>query len=78
GAPPAVAAEVAAANTGRHAYEIWQREGLLRAAGDELCQRVRSVLLRAGEGRLDADVAMVDFAGTRVVAASRAGWVAAA
>ncbi|MBO0771636.1 MAG: cobalt-precorrin-5B (C(1))-methyltransferase [Actinobacteria bacterium] len=78
GGPPAVAAEVAAANTGRHAYEIWQREGLLRAAGDELCQRVRSVLLRAGEGRLDADVAMVDFAGTRVVAASRAGWVAAA
>ncbi len=46
--------------------------------GDELCQRVRSVLLRAGQGRLDADVAMVDFSGTRVVAATRPEWVTAA
>jgi cobalt-precorrin-5B (C1)-methyltransferase len=73
-----LAGEVSAANTGRHAYEIWQREGLLRPAGDELCLRVRSVLLRAGQGRLDADVAMVDFSGTRVVAASRPEWVTAA
>jgi len=78
GGSPAVAEEVASANTGRHAYEIWQREGMLRAAGDELCRRVRAVLLRAGEGRLDADVAMVDFTGTVVVAASRAEWVTAA
>ena len=78
GGSPAVTAEVAAANTGRHAYEIWQRAGLLRAAGDELCGRVRSVLLRAGEGRLDADVAMVDFTGARVVAATRPEWVSAA
>ncbi|MDQ3416225.1 MAG: cobalt-precorrin-5B (C(1))-methyltransferase [Actinomycetota bacterium] len=70
--------EVAAANTGRHAYEIWEREGLLRAAGDELCARVRGVLLRAGEGRLSADVAMVDFTGHRVVGASRPEWVSAA
>ena len=74
GGTAAVAEQVAAANTGRHAYEIWEREGLLRTAGDELCQRVRSVLLRAGQGRLDADVAMVDFSGARVVAASRPGW----
>jgi cobalt-precorrin-5B (C1)-methyltransferase len=72
------AEEVEAANTGRHAYEIWQREGLLRPAGDELCQRVRSVLLRAGRGRLDADVAMVDFSGAHVVAATRPEWVSAA
>jgi cobalt-precorrin-5B (C1)-methyltransferase len=78
GGTAAVAAEVVAANTGRHAYEIWDREGLLRAAGDELCRQVRSVLLRAGQGRLAADVAMVDFTGARVVAASRAGWVTAA
>jgi cobalt-precorrin-5B (C1)-methyltransferase len=78
GGAPAVADEVAAANTGRHAYEIWQRESMLRAAGDELCRRVRAVLLRAGQGRLDADVAMVDFSGTVVVAASRAEWVSAA
>ncbi len=76
--PAAIAEEVGAANTGRHAYEIWQREGLLRPAGDELCRRVRAVLLRAGQGRLAADVAMVDFSGARVVAASRAEWVAAA
>jgi cobalt-precorrin-5B (C1)-methyltransferase len=78
GGPPAMADEVSAANTGRHAYEIWQREGLLRPAGDELCQRVRSVLLRAGEGKLAADVAMVDFSGSRVVAATRPEWVTAA
>jgi cobalt-precorrin-5B (C1)-methyltransferase len=73
-----MAAEVAAANTGRHAYEIWQRESLLRPAGDELCRRVRSVLLRAGQGKLDADVAMVDFSGAHVVAATRPKWVTAA
>jgi cobalt-precorrin-5B (C1)-methyltransferase len=78
GGSAAVAAEVSAANTGRHAYEIWQREGLLRPAGDELCRRVRSVLLRAGQGKLGAEVAMVDFSGARVVAATRPEWVAAA
>jgi cobalt-precorrin-5B (C1)-methyltransferase len=78
GGAPAVAQEVAAANTGRHAYEIWQREGLLRRAGDELCGRVRAVLLRAGQGRLAADVAMVDFSGSRVVAATRPEWVTTA
>jgi cobalt-precorrin-5B (C1)-methyltransferase len=75
GGSAVLAADVAAANTGRHAYEIWERAGLLRCAGDELCRRVRAVLLRAGRGRLDADVAMVDFAGTRVVAATRPEWV---
>jgi cobalt-precorrin-5B (C1)-methyltransferase len=67
--------QVTAANTGRHAYELWEEAGLLRAAGDELCGRVRSVLQRAGQGQLTADVAMVDFSGSRVVAATRAGWV---
>jgi len=42
-----------------------------------LCRRVRSVLLRAGQGKLTADVAMVDFSGSRVVAATRPGWVTA-
>jgi len=78
GGAASVADEVGAANTGRHAYEIWEREGLLRPAGDELCRRVRAVLLRAGRGKLAADVAMVDFSGARVVAASRAEWVTAA
>ncbi len=78
GGSAAMAGEVAAANTGRHAYEIWQRAGILRPAGDELCLRVRSVLLRAGQGKLDADVAMVDFTGSHVVAATRPEWVSAA
>ena len=78
GGTATVAEEVSAANTGRHAYEIWQREGLLRPAGDELCRRVRSVLLRAGQGKLTADVAMVDFSGARVVAATRPQWVTVA
>ncbi len=78
GGTPELAAEVAAANTGRHAYEIWERAGLLPVAGDELCRRVRGVLLRAGQGRLDAEVAMVDFSGSRVVAASRPGWMSRA
>jgi len=71
-------AAVGAASTGRHAYELWEAAGVLHVAGDELCRRVRGVLLRAGEGRLDADVAMVDFAGRSVVAASRPEWVQAA
>jgi cobalt-precorrin-5B (C1)-methyltransferase len=78
GGSAAMAGEVAAANTGRHAYEIWQRAGILRPAGDELCLRVRAVLLRAGQGTLAADVAMVDFSGARVVAATRPEWVTAA
>jgi len=78
GGSAAMAGEVAAANTGRHAYEIWEQAGILRPAGDELCLRVRSVLLRAGQGKLTADVAMVDFSGTHVVAATRPEWVTAA
>lgn len=75
GGTQALAAQVATANTGRHAYELWEHAGLLRAAGDELCGQVRSVLLRAGHGELSADVAMVDFTGTRVVAATCPEWV---
>jgi cobalt-precorrin-5B (C1)-methyltransferase len=75
GGTPELAAEVAAANTGRHAYELWDRAGQLRVAGDELCRQVRAVLVRAGQGRIDVDVAMVDFSGGKVVASSRPGWV---
>jgi cobalt-precorrin-5B (C1)-methyltransferase len=78
GGHPDLAAEVSAANTGRHAYELWEREGLLRVAGDQLCERVRSVLVRAGHGQLTADVAMVDFTGRAVVAATQAEWVTGA
>jgi cobalt-precorrin-5B (C1)-methyltransferase len=64
------------ANTARHAYELWESTGVLRSCGDELCRRVADVLERFGEGVLRADVAMVDFSGQRVVAATRAEWVA--
>ncbi|MEO3778839.1 cobalt-precorrin-5B (C(1))-methyltransferase [Micromonospora sp. B11E3] len=70
GGDPALVAEVAAANTGRHAYELWEAAGLLRPAGDLLCHRVRQVLLRFAEHAVDVDVAMVDFAGDRLVASS--------
>ncbi|MGN9811571.1 cobalt-precorrin-5B (C(1))-methyltransferase [Micromonospora sp. BQ11] len=70
GGPPELVAEVAAANTGRHAYELWEAAGLLAPAGDLLCRRVRQVLRRFAGHRLTVDVAMVDFAGSRVVASS--------
>jgi cobalt-precorrin-5B (C1)-methyltransferase len=66
---------VAAANTARHAYELWDAACVLRPAGDRLCARVAEVLTRfAG---LPARVAMVDPAGARVVAATEPAWVPA-
>jgi cobalt-precorrin-5B (C1)-methyltransferase len=70
-------ADVRVANSGRHAYELWEHHGLLRRAGDLLCERVQEVLRRAGNGQLSAEVAMVDFTGQRVVGATRAEWVGA-
>jgi cobalt-precorrin-5B (C1)-methyltransferase len=73
GGPADLVDAVAAANTARHAYELWDTAGLLRAVGDQLCLRVRDVLV-AFSG-LPADVAMVDFTGHRVVAGTVRGWV---
>ncbi|MEV4464742.1 cobalt-precorrin-5B (C(1))-methyltransferase [Micromonospora echinofusca] len=70
GGDPELVAAVVAANTGRHAYELWEAAGLLGAAGDLLCHRVRQVLLRFAGETVTVDVAMVDFAGDRVVASS--------
>ncbi|MFN8076223.1 MAG: cobalt-precorrin-5B (C(1))-methyltransferase [Kineosporiaceae bacterium] len=75
GGDAALAELVAGANTGRHAYELWDAAGLLRPAGDALCRQVADVLRRFTDGALAAEVAMVDFAGRTVVAASRADWV---
>jgi len=66
---------VAAANTARHAYELWAQAGTLRTAGDLLCARVRDVLTRFTEGQVTAEVAMVDFTGRTVVAATVPEWV---
>jgi cobalt-precorrin-5B (C1)-methyltransferase len=79
GAPLELVVEVDGANTARHAYELWEAAGLLRTCGDDLCARVHEVLERfcAESGRrLTARVAMVDFTGARVVAATEPEWVA--
>jgi cobalt-precorrin-5B (C1)-methyltransferase len=73
GGDPALRAEVAVANTARHAYDLWEAAGLLRPAGDALCARVADVL--RADGRVTARVAMVDFAGSTCVAATDPGWV---
>lgn len=70
GGDPDLVAAVTAANTGRHAYELWAAAGLLGPAGDLLCHRVRQVLRRFAQHAVSVDVAMVDFAGARVVASS--------
>jgi cobalt-precorrin-5B (C1)-methyltransferase len=72
GGPEDLAETVGAANTARHAYELWDAAGLLPVAGLELCRRVAAVLERfaAAEcgGTISAEVAMVDFSGLEVVA----------
>ncbi|MEO3846855.1 cobalt-precorrin-5B (C(1))-methyltransferase [Streptomyces sp. B8F3] len=70
GGPGDLAAAVAEANTGRHAYELWEAAGLLPAAGRELCGRVAEVLERFTERRVAAEAAMVDFTGRVLVARS--------
>lgn len=73
----ATAEEVRVANSARHAYEIWEAAGVLRVTGDRLCAAVQDVLQRFTGGALTAEVAMVDFTGRQVVAATRPEWVAA-
>jgi cobalt-precorrin-5B (C1)-methyltransferase len=48
-----LAAQVAQANTARHAYELWEAAGKLGPCGRELCRRTADVLERfaAGDGR---------------------------
>jgi cobalt-precorrin-5B (C1)-methyltransferase len=60
GGSPDLVAEVGAANTARHAYELWRAAGLDTAC-DLLCARVEANLERFAEGRVTARVAMVDF-----------------
>ncbi len=72
-AEPALVDAVASANTARHAYELWEAAGVLRPAGDRLCERVAEVLTRFGG--LPARVALVDPTGAGVVAATEPDWV---
>jgi cobalt-precorrin-5B (C1)-methyltransferase len=74
GGTPELVDEVAAANTARHAYELWESSGLLGRCGRELCRRVAGVLERfateesgARESPIAAQVVLVDFTGERMV-----------
>ena len=71
------AQQVRTANTARHAYEVWEEAGALGEAGAKLCAAVAEVLERFSENVLTAEVAMVDFTGRRIVAATRPEWVTA-
>ena len=71
--PPELREAVTAANTARHAYELWDAAGVLRPCGDALCAQVADVLTRFSG--LSARVAMVDPDGRTVVAATEPGWV---
>jgi cobalt-precorrin-5B (C1)-methyltransferase len=67
-------AKVAEANTARHAYELWEAEGLLGRAGRELCRRVAGVLEEFAASAapessgIAAQVVLVDFTGQRMIA----------
>ncbi|MCH7230827.1 cobalt-precorrin-5B (C(1))-methyltransferase [Glycomyces sp. L485] len=64
GGDAALVEAVGEANTGRHAYELWVRHGLLAAAGDALCDDVAINLAAWAEhcgGALEVDAVLVDF-----------------
>jgi len=71
-----LAGQVSAANTARHAYEVWADAGTLAACADALCEQAAGILERFVDGRITARVALVDFTGTNLIGAS-AGWAAA-
>ena len=59
---------VRSANTARHAYELWEAAGVLGTCGRELCRRTAGVLERFTDGRIAAQVVLVDFTGKRMIA----------
>ncbi|HEU5157814.1 MAG TPA: cobalt-precorrin-5B (C(1))-methyltransferase [Streptosporangiaceae bacterium] len=60
-------AAVRSANTARHAYELWEAAGVLGPCGRELCRRTADVLERFTDGRIAAQVVLVDFTGKRMI-----------
>jgi cobalt-precorrin-5B (C1)-methyltransferase len=61
-------ARVVAANTARHAYELWEAGGLLGRCGRELCRRVAGVLEECTESKIAAQVVLVDRTGQKMIA----------
>jgi len=77
GGPQDLAERVAAANTARHAAELWDEAALLPAAARELCARAARVLRRFSLEITSAtvpeiDVIMVDFTGQTKIAEAAA------
>lgn len=75
GGSPDLLAAVSAANTARHAYELWESHGLLTECATILCERAAAVLRSfavriGGAAELAVGVVMVDFAGATVVASA--------
>ena len=68
GGPPDLASRVTAANTARHAYELWETSGMLGRCGRELCRRVAGVLEEFTGSALAAQVVLVDFTGRQMIA----------
>jgi cobalt-precorrin-5B (C1)-methyltransferase len=74
-----LADQVGAANTARHAAELWAASGVLATAGRELCARAAHVLSRFcaelahGSPAPSIEVIMVDFSGRTKIAAAVAG-----
>jgi cobalt-precorrin-5B (C1)-methyltransferase len=73
GGPHDLAERVDEANTARHAVELWEEAGLIRAAARELCRRAAEVLTRfcqelAPGTAPDIGVIMVDFTGRTEIA----------
>lgn len=65
-----LAATVAGANTGRHAFELWSRAGLAGPAASALCADVAANLTAWSEGRIEAHAVLVDFEELTPVGAS--------
>jgi len=77
GGPQDLAERVAAANTARHAAELWDEAALLPAAARELCARAARVLRRfcleiTSSTVPEIDVIMVDFTGQTKIAEAAA------
>jgi cobalt-precorrin-5B (C1)-methyltransferase len=69
GGDAALAGQVAESNTGRHAWELWEADGL-HAASDLLCTKVADNLATYIHGALIVDAVIVDFEGARLAGAS--------
>jgi cobalt-precorrin-5B (C1)-methyltransferase len=61
---------VGAANTARHAYELWEAAGLAGDAGTLLCALAAENCTRFTDGAVRVEAALVDFEGRDLVASS--------